>query len=273
MAVITKGEETPKARERAAKLTKAANRPLAEGAWLPRPEEYKVYLYTTAKRELTTTHALLAEVRIPACEAGTRYRKVRFIPHPFPQGVEDVFGVGAEPFHYHDAQRIAQDICDPGNPTLTQGVDYQKIDPYWLSQEGANFSKYGVFWSRNETPTEEEIKAAETRRDTYYRYLIQYADKLFASDPRRASQEITEDHRIALDHFGEERTWHKKFVAMISCPNCAQQIPQGVAYHRDLDGDLCILDWKRTVTAGKRKKEDVPEDLRWWIDQPEKKAK
>lgn len=264
--------DTPTAKRYARMFSEAENRPMQDGSWVPRSTEFNVYIFTVAKRDFKTTHALIPLVEIPACGPNERYKKVRFIPHPFPQKVEDVFNTGREPYDYHSAERIAQDICDPTNPTLNQGIsDYGKIDPYWFAQDGTNFSKHGVFWSRNETPTEDELKNAETKRDNYYRFLISEADRFYAADPNTAITKITPDHRMALNFFGEERPWHKKFTPMQACPNCAQQIPQGVAFHRDIDGDICVIDWKRTVAAGKRKKEDVPNEFRWWDETATKK--
>src|SRR6185369_4197630 len=109
----------------------------------------------------------------------------------------------------------------------------------------------------------------EARRDKFYRYTIQQTDQFYAEDPKNVGPLMSaagfddKDVRIALDYYGEERPYHKKFIAMYACPNCAKQVPQGVAFHRDEDGDLCIIDWKRTVAAGKRKREDVPPEKRW----------
>ena len=268
--VIVEGSS---ATERAGKMQRALeqghNRPLnVTGTWVPRPTEFTVFLFTISKRSFVVSHALLPHIDIPACESGERYKKFRFIPHPFPQKVEDVFGTDREPYDYHSAERIAQDICNPANPTLNQGIeDYGKLDPFFAVQDGTNLARHGVFWSRNETPTETELVNVEKKRDNFYRFLIGEADTFYAADPRTAITKITTDHRMALDYFGEERPWHKKFIAQYACPNCAMMIPQTAAYHRDLDGDLCIVDWRQTVASGKRKKEDVPEELRWWTEE------
>lgn len=262
--VIVEGaQDTEAARRMQKSLEKGHNRPLQNGAWVPRPEEYKVYLFTCAHRDLRASHALIPLIEIPACEKEERYRKVRFIPHPFPQKVEDVFNTGREPYDYHDGRRIAQDICNPANPTLNQGlVDYEKLDPFYAVQDGTNYAKYGVFWSLNETPTEDELSAAEKTRDSFYRALIQKHDKVYASKPSSAA-EFGQDVRMALDYFGEERPYHKKFIPMFSCPNCATQVPQGVAFHYLPNGKACILDWKRAYEAGQVKKEEVPPGKRW----------
>src|ERR1700677_1747291 len=163
-----------------------------------RPFQYNVHLFTVSRRSFVVTHALLPHVDIPACEPGQRYRHVRYIPHPFPQKVEDVYGIRQEDYDYYDGERVAQDICDPMNPTLNQGFEnYGKIDPFYAVQDGTNLSRHGVFWSLNEVPTEKELSGAERKRDTYFRALIQKADQSYAKDPRVT---FGEDERMALDH-------------------------------------------------------------------------
>jgi hypothetical protein len=262
--IIEGSSDTENARRTQKSLEKGHNRPLQEGAWVSRPEEYRVHLYSCAHKNLLAHHALLPHVEIPACEKGQRFRYIRYIPHPFPQKVEDVFNVGREPYDYHDGRRIAQDICNPSNPTLNQGlVDYGKIDPFYAVQDGTNYAKCGVFWSLNfPEPKEEEIAAAEKTRDSWYRALIAEHDKQYASKPANAAN-FGPDIRMALDYFGEERPYHKKFIPMQSCPNCATNIPQGVAFHYLPNGRICVLDWKRTVDAGQMRREEVPPGKRW----------
>jgi hypothetical protein len=274
--VIMEGSETARAKDTARSLERGHNRPLGDNVYPMQQPEYHVHLFTVGKRALATTHALLNSVEVPACEPGVRMKRFGIpIPEPFPQRVEDVFNTGRDPYDYHrgnaGAKRIAQDICDPSNPTLNQNIeDYGKLDPYFAVQNGTNFAKHGVFWSTSNPPLEEEIERAEKKRDAFYRFCISQSDKLYSEDPRNAERMMgalgfdMQDVRIALDYFGEERPYHKKFTPMMACPNCAANVKQGVAFHRDEDGDLCVIDWKRTVAAGKKKKEDVPEEFRWW---------
>jgi hypothetical protein len=257
-------------------FNRAVNRPPTDSRYEMQQPQFHVYLFTCGRRDLKTSHALLNQIEIPACKANERY--IRFgipIPEPFPQRVEDVFGTGADPFVYHrgnsGAKRIAQDICDPTNPTLNQDIeDYGKMDAYFAVQSGTNFSKQGVFWSTNLVPEDKEIARAEAKRDRFYRFVINMYDKFQAEDPKAADRLMaaagfdSKDVRTALEFYQEERPAYKAYKPKMPCPNCGQQVAQGLAYHKDDDGDLCVIDWERTVMSGKRKREDVPPEKRWW---------
>jgi hypothetical protein len=257
-------------------LNKSANKPLTNSAYEMQEAELYVYLFTVGKKALTTDHALTGRVEVPACKPGERY--VRFhipLPEPFPQRVEDVFGTGADPFVYHrgrsGARRIAQDICDPSNPTLNQSIrDYGNIDPYFAVQNGTDFAKHGVFWSLNNPPLEEEVERAEAARDAFLRRCINLHDQFSREDPKQLTTLMqsngfdVKDVRIALEHFGEERPGFAKYVQHTECPNCGEKVKAGVAFHRDMDGDLCVIDWERTVAAGKKTREQVPPEKVWW---------
>ena len=267
----TKASEVQKA------FNRAVNRAPTDSKYDMQPSEDYVYLFTCGRRDLgSTDHALLGRVEVPACPKDKRF--IRFgipIPEPFPQRVEDVFGTGADPFVYHrgrsGARRIAQDICDPTNPTLNQDVeDYGKQDSYFAVQAGVNFAKQGVFWSQNLEPEEKEIARAEAKRDRFYRYCINMYDKFQAEDPRAADRLMassgfdSKDVRTALEFYQEERPAFKLYKPKQTCPNCGEQIAQGLGWHKDADGDLCILDWQKACMAGKKKREDVPPEKRWW---------
>lgn len=262
--IIDGSAQTAKAMDMARRLHKGENRPINDGAWIPRPTEYHVYIHSVSHRALKTEHALLGPVEIPALGKDERCITVRFIPHPVAQKVEDVFNTGRDPYDYHDGRRVAQDIVNPKNPTLVQ--DFKVTDPYYLTHDlddTCNFQKYGVFWSLNQKPTEEEIERAEKIRDNFYRRTIQEHDKLYAAKPGNAAS-FGPDVRMALDYFGEQREYHKKFVPVQMCDNCGSQIPLNAGFHFLPNGVACIRDWKKAVDSGVKTKDDVPEDKRWW---------
>jgi hypothetical protein len=251
----------------------------AGGLYEQLPAEFHVYLFTCGRRATVAHHALLPYVEVPACAKDQRY--VRFgipIPEPYAQRRDYDDGMGGDPFIYHrgraGAQRIAMDICQPNNPTLDQSIyDYGNKDPYFAVQDGVNLSKWGVFWSKNLEPTEEEIARAEKKRDQFYRGVLAKYDEFFTADPATAKTKATqigfdfEDVRLALERFGEKRPYYSQFTVHKNCPNCNASIAENVFYHTDADGDLCVIGqqgWRRVVSSGKRKKDDVPEEYVWW---------
>jgi hypothetical protein len=129
--------------------------------------------------------------------------------------------------------------------------------------EGNDYGKLGVFWSLNDPPTDEEVAKAIRRKETFYRKRLDQARALEASDPKSLYAFLTPTDHVAADYFGEEFTWHKVSVRPVSCPNCGESIKAVAAYHRNVDGVICVIDWKRTVEAGVKKMKDVPESKRW----------
>lgn len=269
MAVIVEGTQSSTNAIRAQEALNVATNNLPKGIPPPKPAESFVYLYSVSRLSFRVEHALLGVIELKGCRDGQRYCQAYApIRNQYPQIVPDVFSLGRDPYDYHDAKRIAQDICDASNPFLDQKVeDFGKSNPFYDTQFGTNYSKHGVFWSLNNPPTEDEIKFAEKRRDKNRAALIRKMDELYAANPAKAMAEVKPEHREALSAMGEERPWFKFLQSKTQCPNCGELIPNGRLYHRDTDGDLCVIGqegWKAVVASGKRKKEDVPEEFRWF---------
>jgi hypothetical protein len=232
-----------------------------------RKPDYYVYLYTISQRSFEVNlPPQLARLLIPSCPEGTRYIDVCRLPHPYPQlarGQNDEIRAD-----YIPAERLAQDICNPSNTTLNQ--DY--IPGTWFSLgDGNNLNAHGVFWSRNNPPTEEDLKAAEARRHKFFEGLLEKARTLEYTNKPALEYTINQDYHLAADYFGEESSWHVKRVrkaAKVECPNCGEQIKAGVAFHKNEEDELCVLDWKRTVAAGKKTEAEVPRAERWWTPEP-----
>jgi hypothetical protein len=203
---------------------------------------------------------LVKNLRIPELKPGERYTLVTKISDPMLQPDYDVDS-GQKKVHRHNGLKVAQDIVYPENVTLDQ--DFQ-LKPEHVYAEGNNYGHLGVFWSLNNPPTEEEISKAVARKERYYRALLEQARVLETSDPKRMNEVLSINHHCAADYFGEEFAWHRTAKKPMACDNCGEPIKPGVAFHRSTDGIICVLDWKRTVDAGVRKPEDVPESKRWW---------
>jgi len=241
---------------------------------LLRKPEYFVYLYSVSGREFTVE--LPPHIRrliIRACPAGQPWTLVTKLAHPFQQPDNDDNGNLIA--RSHDARRVAMDICNPSNTSLDQDL---RLDPKFVLAYGNNLTQQGVFWSLNYPPTEEEVKKAVARKETYYRGLLEKARTLELANPKELEFELNMDYHMAADYFGVETNWHKRVERPAFCPNCGEGIKTGVAFHKHPDGFLCVIDWKRTVEAGVKSKDDVPDHLRWWepedVAEPEKpKAK
>jgi hypothetical protein len=270
MPVINDVWQSDRSRKKEQDLMKGVNAPNQASRGEMEPPRYFIYIHSVSpvpfddKHYNAINHALLPPINLKAADPknGLRYTTWNFpIRHRFPQRVEDVFSTGRDPFDYHDAWRIAQDICDPANPTGDQTIEhYEARDPYFAVQEGTKCAEFGVFWSRNEVPTEDELQFAEARRDRTIEARIRRADQLIGEKGNAGLAQITWIDRLLLDFAGESRDWHKRFVRMRACPNCGIDIPIKAGFHF-INGKPCVNDWRAAVNSGIKTIDEVPAEV------------
>lgn len=226
-----------------------------------RKPDYFVYVFTVAPRafEVRQPNAL-PFVRIPACEQGEKVKYVCKFPNVVNQIREDPNTQGKAEITGLYGEGVAMSLCNPGNPTLNQDQEFSPGDPY----QAENLTKWGVFWSLNEVPTEKEIEWATAKLHKTLRALIQEADNLAQMGPEGRKQILESTHYVAAKYFGYEGVWNTVVQIPVECPNCGSRMKKGAAYHRTEDGIICVIDWKRTVSAGVKSKSDVPDELVWW---------
>lgn len=208
------------------------------------PPRYHVYLYTVSKREhIVQQPPAIPHLVIPAC-GDERYKKVISIPHPFLQ-IERHPDKNEAIVYREVAEKVAQSLCNPDNPTLDQ--DYVNPQPLgW----GVNLNALGVFWSKNDPPTKEEIAKANARVEKYYASLMERSRVMEITDPKGLEQLINQDFHLAAEHFGLETVWHRKLAQKAECPNCGEPIKSAkLAYHVNSAGMICIIDEERAASA------------------------
>ena len=138
------------------------------------------------------------------------------------------------------------------------------IDPSVLAAGGSttDLIKRGLFYIRGyDIPTEEDLRKARARMEKWYRQCIADAQALARVGKQN---EITAEMHLAADHFKVRESWHAVLEAPGSCPNCGADIKPGIAFHSTSEGKICVIDWKRTVEAGAKTLQQVPESLKWW---------
>jgi hypothetical protein len=236
-----------------------------------RSAEYVVYLHSISKRSFNQHNPIYRNVVIPACSKDERYITFMRITHPVQIPTVDPNNPNsASIIVIENAKRAALSICNPsyvGNDLAAQ--DKEIPFEYQISSSESNLTQQGVFASLNEVPTEEELKAAEARRATYYKAIFERMNGLFRSDPKKAQDELGLDHHLAAEMFSIDVDWHKLTTPKIECPNCGEKIKEGIAFHYS-NGQRCVLDFERTYLAGAIKKEDVPIERRWWKEEKSK---
>jgi hypothetical protein len=232
---------------------------------LGRAPEYYVYLYNVSEEVYKVSRPPIAkEIILVGRPKGKKFQVCGRFPQPMvlPRTSVDQSAMG---FDTLDARRFAMDVINSENLTLNQDA---VIDARNSFSVGHDLGKKGVFWSLNgpgnvgkrgpngeellAEPTEKEINRAYDRMEGYYKFLIDQADTVQASAPAKLGEILSPEHHAACEYFGEERQWHAKRSRPADCPNCGARIKEGMAYHIDASGDLCIIDWERTVKSGKR---------------------
>lgn len=223
-----------------------------------RKPDYFIYMFNVgAKSHEVCRPPQMPRVQIPGIKPGEKFRMAFKIPNTVNQMWADPDN-GSPRIHGEHGERVAMDMINPNNLGIDQDAE---IDQSKVLSAGNDLSKYGVFWSRNEVPTELELTAARKRMEKFYRELLRRADQLATNGKR---DEITDDMHMAADYFQYQAAWHVQVEVPLACPQCGENIKQGVAYHKNSMDVICVIDWKRTVASGAKKKEEVPEELRWW---------
>lgn len=226
-----------------------------------------VHIYTVSKRDFFIQRPpLFPGLKVPACAASDRYRKVASIPDPFNQAVQDVNN-GRMVGTAHDGLRVAIDLVNPNN--ITTNFDWEvPVEALNLiaTGHGCDLSQQGVFISLSDPPQEIQITKAEAKRRKYYEFLRTTIDQQTEKDALTLVAGNIDFHLMA-DFFGLTYPWHKVMTAFVTCANCQERVPEGAAFHK-LGDSICVLDWKKAVSAGIKKKEDVPEDHIWWDSKP-----
>jgi hypothetical protein len=243
---------------------------------MQRAPDRMIHIFSISRRSFTVKRPpLFLNVHLRACGKDERYVPVAHIPDPLMQAVHDI-EKGRQRGEANDGMLCAIELLNPNNPTY---------DPDWnpspemvaafSSSKGCDLFKQGLFISLSEVPSEQEISRAEKRREHFYKGLIAHADSLEETNRKELEEFIRgedgTDLRLALDFFGEKRSYHKPMTASRSCPNCGEDVKAGIAFHKNQElGVICVLDWQKTVAAGVKTKSDVPDHLQWWHpDEPE----
>lgn len=216
-----------------------------------RPPLRTLYIFTVAKRPYERHNPpLFPKVILRGCENGERYVMCASAPDPLPQVSPDNDRGGTR-VDEHDAMVALIDLLCPGNFSFDQFAGSSN-PTYFANANGTNLVCEGFWVSESATPTEDEIRKAESMRDARYRWLTREAKRL-ANVSRKDLDEFLQrwpDTHIAMDALGMEADWHSKNEFKQSCPNCGDSIKPGLAFHQSSAGVLCVVDPERALRAG-----------------------
>ena len=245
--------------------------------WQPKHHpEYYVYLFNASVRTFEKAGPY-QNIRIPGVtdadpslegmNANQRYHYVTSFPQPMlmPQYKDNDGLIGTVQV---DARRYIIDLINPNNLTLSLDT---AVRPENELSIGNDLSRSGVFFSLSNPPERHDVEAAIARMEKEYRALLEKAQTLELTDKAGLQTQLSAnpDYAYAAEYFGATVSWRKERVRPVQCPNCGEQKNFGAMFHVNKSlGFVCVEPtsegWKAAYQAGVKRKEDVPDELRWW---------
>ncbi len=123
---------------------------------------------------------------------------------------------------------------------------------------GMNMNAFGVFWSElkpDDPQLDAQIKLFRARVDRTMDALVKEGNRWNAEGKLG---NISPMMHFAMDYFGLSAAWHMSHRHKTECPNCGDLVLEGIAYHRNASGDICVIDRERyeaSVITVKQQKE------------------
>lgn len=290
-AVVVK--DSPRAAEHARKLMQETNLEtirfvdFTQDINISRPPDYFLNVFNIAHKRFTINRPpCFPTIVFEACPEGRPYALVQRFPSVVNEKWLDENGVIRN--NGIMGERFATDCLNPCNLGVNCWQDVTDEQLTWIDGGGTNdLTRRGLFWTKNERPGRtcmihggvkeettcpfcnrpslDELQLAKSRMEKHYRGLLQQADQFHREGQVR---EIGPEHHLAGDYFKVRAPWHIVAELPSTCPNCGEAIKEGIKFHTSSTGDLCVTPsvegWKAVVNAGRRTKDQVPEDFRWW---------
>lgn len=230
---------------------------------LNRKPDYYIFVYSIVNRRFEIRRPpSFPLITIPACPKGEPWKKVAVFPNIVNEKWIDennqmrVNGIQGE--------RFVMDLLNPLNLGVDMWKDVQDEQLTWMDAGGTDdMTRRGLFFSIDDPPKPEHLQRTKERMENHYRYLLKQADELASMNTAEAQRSIGPEHHMAADYFHARSKWHVIAELPSICENCGEQITDGVAYHRNSMGMICVRDWKKAVAAGVKTKAEVPDELRW----------
>lgn len=224
--------------------------------------DYFIYVYNLLEKEwIVRQPPLFAAFHIPKCEKGKRFA-VTLLP-AFVNEVTMKAGTTELSYKQIDGRKAATSLLNPG---AFPGTNWEGQLHNWNTddQTGNNLNNFGCFWSLtrpDETDKlEVEIALFLDKCKVTMEELVKRAEELAESDEKKL---ITPLMHFAMDYLGKQSVWHMSMQHKVTCPNCGDQVLEGIAYHRNSFGDRCIIDmakYQRSVVQSRAPQQLATED-------------
>lgn len=163
----------------------------------------KTYLFNIYSNEYTINLGTCGLWFIPACPEGEEYVRS---PQAVPGTLEDIYP------HFTEGEEFRS--------RPTPGEDIVKAI-LGLDRPQENITHFGVFASRNETPTKQEIIAAKKLLILQLQKDLARADQYFASSRAEERQSVYDDRFFRAARFlNVKKPWLSEAAEMTVCPFC-----------------------------------------------------
>ena len=192
------------------------------------PRDHYIYIFSLYPEKIVIERGSLGRITIQACPPGAPYNE----PIRFGAVVSTT---------YFDAMTQTMKTDDTRAEFVAQDIVHPYLAGDW--SVGQNREDKGVFWTKNEKPTQAELNAARVKMEKFLRKQLQYANQL---ENQNKLQFITPDMVIAANYFHEDRAWNRTYQRHEACPGCGGEVKPGIIRHN------CgfIYDWPRAVLFG-----------------------
>lgn len=216
-----------------------------------------IYIFSTAKKDIPISSDLFPGLLLRGCSNGERYVLAATVPDPVPQASPDLER-GGRRIDYHDGWMCAIGLLNPESSSRDPfiGAETPNISV------GTNYISQGLFPSLTNPPEESDVRKAEAFRDRRYKWITDAAFKAAAKSSKALADFLTEHEDVhdAMDALGLTADWHQKRQVMRLCPNCGDNVPTSVAFHKSSVTDrLCVIDAERAYKAKAITKEEYEE--------------
>jgi len=199
-----------------------------------------IYIYNTANLyhnvQRPPNHPRLY---IKACPPGEPWVLVGQIQHPFTEVDYDQNGNKIVNDNL-DGFKEATRMLNPLNWGTDQNVDTD-VSELGAASYGQNLNSYGVFWSVNYPPTDQELAAARARVEKTFLRELATLTEIEAKDPKGVFERVNRISHAAAEMFPEDRTWHrtnlkeKTSFGKLPCPACGEPINKGAIICKSCD--------------------------------------
>jgi hypothetical protein len=205
------------------------------------PKSIPIYIYNVSPLEFNEPrYPNHPHMLIRACPAGKEYILVNSLTHPFAENFRDENGNLM--VRWVNGYREATRTLSPANPGVDQ--NFEDANPFNIN---GNLNNFGVFWSANNPPLPQELRAAKSRLEKTFKQELAELAKIESGvgGTNEAQARANNVSHAAANYYGQSFSWHRSDLVpkntpagQIECPNCEEKISASAAVCRHCNAVL-----------------------------------